>query len=251
MTDRYQVQERFPGWGGEAGRKRLAGSKVVVVGVGALGCASANLLARAGVGSLRLVDPDLPSLENLHRQTIYHEDDVVAERSKAEAAAYFLARANREVDVEDEPVLFTQDNAAELLAGADLAVDGLDNMESRYILNRACREMGIPWVHASVAGARGQLMVIRPEGAPCLECWTPPDGPQKPGLGVEAQGVIGPIPAVMAGLQAAEALKVLLGAESEVLDGLLFVDLWPPRFKTLRAEFLVNPDCPVCGSADG
>ena len=248
MTGRYQVQERFPGWRGAAGQARLAAARVVVIGVGALGSASANLLARAGVGFLRLVDPDRPSLENLHRQAIYSEADVIAERSKARAAADILSAANRAVRIEARPVLFGEGNAAELLAGADLAVDGLDNMASRHALNRACHQMGIPWVHASVAGARGQLMVIRPGGRPCLECWAPPGQPLKPGLGVEAQGVIGPTPAVMAGLQAAEALKLLLGAQDQVLEGLLTVELWPPRFKTLRAEFLARPDCPVCGA---
>jgi adenylyltransferase/sulfurtransferase len=247
MSQRYEMQERYPAWGGEQGQARLGSSQAVVVGVGALGGASAAILVRAGVGRVRLIDPDHPALGNLHRQLLYNEDDVAAGQGKAATAAAHLAVVNSQVRLEAVEAKLAEDNAAELLAGADVVLDGLDNMASRHVLNRACLDLGIPWVHASVAGSRGQVMVMRPGLGPCLCCWSPPGAPEKPGLSVDDQGVLGPTPACVASIQANEALKLLLGAHDALLDGLLTVELWPPRFKTLASRFLINANCPECG----
>lgn len=238
---------KFAPWGGPRGQARLATASVVVVGVGALGGACANLLARAGVGRLRLVDPDRPELRNLHRQLLYNEADTRSGLSKAHAAADYLAGVNHDIALEAVEDRLTADNAHHLLGGADLVVDGLDSLEPRLALNQACHDLGIPWVHASLSGSRGQLMVIRSGGQPCLRCWSRPGDPGKPGRGVDQRGVIGPTPLCLAGLQANEALKLLLGQEDYLLDGLLVMELWPPAFKTLAAARLANPHCPVCG----
>ena len=242
---RYSVQERFAPWGGQEGQARLAGATAVVVGVGALGGAGANLLVRTGVGRVRLIDPDYPNLENLHRQILYNEADTLAGIPKAQAAANHLRSVNSEVSMEPVITRLAANNAKSLLQGADVVLDGLDNMESRYILNEACHSMNIPWIHAGLVGSRGQIMVIRPGKGPCFRCLATPADSEKSSQ-VSVHGVIGPTPLCLAGLQVNEALKILLGAEEFLLEGLLKIELWPPRFKTLEKSYLTNPECPVC-----
>lgn len=247
---RYAVQERFAPLG-PAGQEHLAAARVAVVGVGALGGTSAMLLARAGVGRLRLIDADCPSLENLHRQLLYTEADVAEGASKAADAARALAAANSLVAVEAVEVMLDPANAAVLLAGADVVLDGLDNPAGRAALNRACLELGIPWVHAGVAGSSGQLLVIRPGLTPCLECWAPAGRVNAPRRSVATEGVIGPLPAVMASLQANEAIKLLTGAHDALLTGMLVAELWPPRFRVLAMDPARRRACPTCAGGAG
>jgi molybdopterin-synthase adenylyltransferase len=245
-ANRYIVQERYAHWGGREGQNRLTASTAVIIGVGALGGTAATLLARAGVGNLRLIDPDSPSMENLHRQILYTEADIKPGVTKAKAAADFLKTANSEVLIEPLVARLDVKNAESLLLGADVVLDGLDNMESRYVLNEACHRLRIPWVHAGVVGSRGQLMVIRAGKKPCLRCWSSPESAAKQAAQVSIQGVIGPTPACVASLQVNEALKILLCAENALLDGLLKIEFWPPSFKILQSSRLENPQCPVC-----
>lgn len=247
MGGRYAVQQRLAGWG-RSGQARLAAATAVVVGVGALGGAAAGLLARAGVGRLRLVDPDHPTLENLHRQVLYTEADVDAGRSKVEAARRYLSSVNRQVAVEAIQDELDQSNAAELLAGADVVIDGLDHPRPRYHLNRACLAQGVDWVHAGVVGTGGQLAVIRPGKGPCFECWAPPYPPAEPARSSATHGIFGPLPSCLASLQAAEALKLLLGADQDVLAGMLLVDLWPLGLRTVEIGPPAGRRCPACGA---
>ncbi|MCF8032915.1 MAG: HesA/MoeB/ThiF family protein [Desulfarculaceae bacterium] len=246
MAGRYAVQERFAPLGPE-GQIRLAGSMAVVVGVGALGGHSAQLLARAGVGRLRLVDPDRPTLDNLHRQVLYDELDVAAQAPKVEAAAARLSAANSGIAVEPVAEALEADNAARLLDGASVVLDGLDNPAGRYVLNRACVSLGIPWVHAGLAGSSGQLLVVRPGKGPCLQCWAPEEPREPLKHSVATHGVLGPLPAVLGALQANEAIKLLAGAGDALLKGMLLVELWPPRFRELAWPGASAP-CPACGS---
>jgi adenylyltransferase/sulfurtransferase len=211
-ANRYIVQERYAHWGGREGQNRLTASSAVIVGVGALGGTAATLLARAGVGRLRLIDPDSPSLENLHRQILYTEADIRPGVTKVKAAADYLMTVNSEVLIEPLVARLEAKNAESLLLGADVVLDGLDNMESRYVLNEACHRLRISWVHVGVVGSRGQLMVIRAGQKPCLRCWSSPETSARQVAQVSTHGVIGPTPACMASLQANEALKLLLGA---------------------------------------
>lgn len=245
MPSRYTVQERFRPWGPE-GQERLKSACAVVVGVGALGGASAGLLARAGVGRLRIIDPDRPSLDNLHRQLLYTEDDVADGLSKVQAAARFLSRANHEVAIEPLEVKLDQGNAAELLAGADVVIDGLDNPTARRHLNLACLDLGMDWVHGGVVGSSGQVLVIRPGRTPCLACWVPGGLESEPRRSVAAEGVIGPLPSCVASIQAAEAIKLLLGQDQAVLRGMLSVELWPPRFRVFAPTPGMGEGCPAC-----
>jgi adenylyltransferase/sulfurtransferase len=238
LASRFHRQEALPGWGPE-GQARLAGATAAVVGVGALGGTAAALLVRAGVGRLRLVDPDRVCLDNLHRQLLYTEGHARRGQAKAAAAAAELARAAPAAVLEPVPEALRPDNAGRLLAGAQVVLDGLDNARGRYALNRACRGLGLPWVHAGVRGSGGQVVVLRP-GGPCLRCWLEPPAAE-PG----PPPVMGPAAVCLASLQAAEALKLLLGAERDLLAGMLVVELWPPRFRQVAAP--PRAGCPDCG----
>jgi adenylyltransferase/sulfurtransferase len=243
MTGRYAIQERFMHWG-RSGQDRLRRSRAVVVGIGGLGGMAAMLLTRAGVGSLRLVDPDFPSWDNLHRQVLFNEQDVVAERSKVQAAVAYLGSLNQDVALEPRLEALQPANALELLRGADVVLDGLDNAQDRYLLNEACWHLGIPLVHAGVVRSQGQLLVVRPGQGPCLRCWFP--SLSEPRDSSASMGIIGPAPACLASLQAAEALKVLLGDEAHLLEGLLAVDLWPLSFRLISWRQREQHGCASC-----
>ncbi|MCB2192240.1 MAG: HesA/MoeB/ThiF family protein [Deltaproteobacteria bacterium] len=244
MSSRYTMQERLAGWGTE-GQTRLADSTVVVLGLGGLGGTAAMLLARAGVGRLRLVDPDQVALDNLHRQLLYDEADAALAAPKAHAAARHLAQANQETTLEPVEEAFGQDNGAALLNGADLVLDCLDQPEPRFGLNQICLELGLPWVHAGVTATQGQVLVLRPGLTACLRCWLPQ--PSRPALTSDRNGILGPAASLMASLQANEALKLLLGREESLLKGMLVVRLWPPSFREVRFSRQGQKPCPVCG----
>lgn len=244
MTGRYTMQERLAGWGPE-GQARLAGSTVVVLGLGGLGGAAAMLLARAGVGRLRLVDPDQVALDNLHRQLLYDETDAAQAAPKAQAAARHLGGINSEINLEAMAEEFQVGNGAELLHGADLVLDCLDRPRPRFVLNDLCVELGLPWVHAGVVAAQGQVLVLRPGLTPCLRCWFPEPG--EPALTSARDGILGPAAGVLASLQANEALKLLLGREDSLLTGMLVARLWPPSFHEVRFNRGGQEPCPVCG----
>jgi len=243
VIGRYAMQERFFHWG-RSGQARLRRGKAVVVGVGGLGGTAAMLLARAGVGSLRLIDPDYPAWDNLHRQVLYNERDVASGRSKVEAAAARLGAMNGEVALEPLQKALQPNNALDLLRGADVVMDGLDSARSRYLLNEACLKLGLPLVHAGVVEARGQLLVVLPGEGPCLRCWFP--GLAEPRDDSASLGVIGPVVSCLASLQAAEAVKILLGDRQNLLRGMLALDLWPPGVRLVAAGDWRRPGCPSC-----
>ncbi|MBI5521166.1 MAG: HesA/MoeB/ThiF family protein [Desulfarculus sp.] len=243
MEGRYQMQERFGPWG-RSGQERLRQGRALVVGLGGLGGTAAMLLARAGVGSLRLADPDHPSLDNLHRQVLYNEQDVAAGRSKAQAAESYLRSLNSQIAIEAHQVALGPGNALELVAGCQVVLDGLDNASGRHLLNEACLKLGIPLVHAGVVQAKGQLVVVRPGQGPCLRCWFP--SRREPPAGSAQLGIIGPAAACLASLQAAEALKIMLGAQDQILEGMLSLNLWPLRIKRVEHRNWDRMACPAC-----
>lgn len=238
------MQERLAGWGPE-GQARLAGSTVVVLGLGGLGGTAAMLLARAGVGRLRLVDPDRVSLDNLHRQILYVEVDAAQGEPKADAAAQRLSQVNSQVSLEPVRAEFQEDNGAELLHGANVVLDCLDRPQPRFLLNELSLKLSLPWVHAGVVAAQGQVLVLRPGLTPCLRCWFPEPG--EPALTSARDGILGPAAAMLASLQANEALKLLLGREDSLLTGMLVARLWPPSFHEVRFNRSGQEPCPVCG----
>ncbi|MEW6723539.1 MAG: ThiF family adenylyltransferase [Bacillota bacterium] len=244
--ERYDRQIHFSGIGPE-GQKRVQRGQVTIIGLGALGSNIASLLARAGVGKLRLVDGDRVELSNLQRQDLYDEADARASRLKVEAARDRLAAINSEVAVQICPVMLEPGNARELIAGSDIVLDGTDNFQARYTINRACLQEGIPWVYGGVAASFGMTATIIPERSGCLRCLFG----EEPGSALTAQtsGIIGSIVRVIAALEVSEALKWLVGADELLNRWLLMVDVWWNEFS--RVDFGPVPDCPDCGGAAG
>jgi adenylyltransferase/sulfurtransferase len=243
-SDRYARQARF--WGiGAAGQARLAAARVAVVGCGALGAAVIDHLARGGVGHLAVVDRDIVELSNLQRQVLYDEADAAAGTPKAVAAARAVARVNGQVQVRPVIADVTAANVEELLAGAEVVVDGTDNFETRFLVNDACVKAGVPWIYGGAIGSTGMVMVVRPGETPCLRCLYP-EGVAGAALGTcETAGVLAPTVAVVAAVQAAEVLKVLVGERGRQQAGMLTFDVWTSDW-TLAQGFERRPDCPCC-----
>jgi molybdopterin/thiamine biosynthesis adenylyltransferase len=235
-SGRYCRQIPIPGWG-VRGQRKLGRSSIMVAGVGGLGSAAAALLVKAGAGHLRIVDSDLVETSNTNRQLLHWEVDLGF--SKAASALEKLRRMNSEVEIEALPFRITEENVDDLLEGVDGVVDGLDNFEARYLLNRRAVEMGFPFYHGSIYALEGRATTILPGRSPCLRCiyeMGPPPGP------VPAAG---PIPAMVGSIQAMEAIKFTLGL-GKLLDGrILVIDGEDMTFSEI--EVVRNPSCPVCG----
>ena len=249
---RYQRQMIFYGLG-EAGQRKLLDSTVVIIGCGATGSVLANHLARAGVGRLRLVDRDFVELNNLHRQMLYDESDLAAGLPKAIAAERRLRAINSEIEIEGVVADFNPGNALDLLKDADLALDGTDNFEARYLLNDACLKLGLPWVYTGVVASYGMTATLVPDGAAdkigreatgCLQCLLGPE-PATGGPTCDTAGVLGPIVGLLGSISAGEAIKLLTGG-GEINRGLLNVDLWDNTFETFALAGR-DADCPACG----
>ena len=242
---RYARQLALPGLGLSGQRALLAG-RALIVGVGGLGTWTAELLARAGVGFLRLADPDVVELTNIHRQALYDESDAAAGRPKVYAAARRLARINSAVAVEPAPVRVDARNIASLAGDVDVVVDGTDNFLARFIINDFCVKTGRAWVFAGAVGAEAQLMTILPGQTACLRCILPEPPPPCLDPTCRLAGVFGPAVAAVAALQAAEALKILAGRAEAVCPSLIKLDVWTGRIQSIRAPRLADGDCPCC-----
>ncbi len=252
---RYQRQLIFNGLG-EEGQRKLLASRVAIVGCGATGSALAMLLARAGVGFLRLIDRDFVEMNNLHRQMLFTEADAARGQPKAVAAAEHLRAANSDILIEPVVANFNAGNAIGLVQDVDLILDGTDNFETRYLINDVALKLGLPWVYTGVVASYGMTATIIPDGAaekvgreatPCLQCLL---GPEPPGGGptCDTAGVIGPIVTLMASISAAEAMKLLTG-KGEINRGMLMMDLWDNAFEQFGVAQR-NPDCPACGRGE-
>ncbi|MCR4419808.1 MAG: HesA/MoeB/ThiF family protein [Clostridia bacterium] len=240
---RYERQIIFPPIG-EEGQERLRRARVVVVGVGGLGCPAATYLACAGVGHLTLIDSDTVEWSNLNRQILHWEEDVG--REKVVSAVSKLRRLNSEVDLKAIRTRVTAENAEELLAEAEVVVDALDNVETRLVINRACHRRGKPLVHGGINGLIGEITTILPGRTPCLECLLPSPPPQPPRRPFP---VVGATPGVVAALQVMETLKLLLGFGELLAGRVLYLDGETMKFVT--ASIRPRPGCPVCGGVQG
>ncbi len=254
IEPRYHRQTIFPGIGPE-GQARLGQATVVVVGCGATGSHLSEMLARAGVGRLRIIDRDFVELTNLQRQTLFDEEDVAQSLPKAVAAARKLARINSAITLEPVVADLNPGNVLDLLADATLVMDGTDNFTARYLLNDACVKLGKPWVYTGVIAAYGMTATLIPEGAaeklpghrqvtPCLRCLLG----EMPAPGTTATcdtaGVVGPAVALLTGVSGGEALKILVGT-GQLNPGLIHMDLWEHSYEVFQASSR-DPNCPVC-----
>jgi len=226
---------------GQQGQKKLGRSKAVIVGLGGLGSASALYLALAGVGYLRLVDQDTVELNNLHRQILYDLDNL--RYPKVEAAAQRIKNINPNVEVESIPENVRENNVEEIVKGMDCVVDGLDNMETRYLINRACTKHKIPYVFGAAIGIEGNLSVFAPPETPCLECVVPGlDDSQLPTC--QTRGVLGATAGIIGTMQAMESVKLLAGIGENLKGKLMVCDFRDMYFTTIN--IFKRPDCPVC-----
>ncbi len=232
---------------GLSGQQKLAQSRVLLVGCGALGTVLADTLVRAGLGKLRIADRDFVELSNLQRQVLFDEADVAAQLPKAIAAATKLRAINSEVEIEPVVVDVRPANIMELARGCDVLLDGTDNFEARFLINDVSLETGIPWVHGGCLGASGQVMVIVPGKTACLRCLMP----SPPSAGemetCETAGVLGPAIHLVAAMQALEVIKLLTGNHQDLLKGLMMFDSWANVFRPLGLKRVVGDDgCPAC-----
>ncbi len=248
---RYQKQMRLPELG-EEGQRALADSHAVVVGVGALGCAVADHLARAGVGRLTLLDRDVVEWSNLQRQTLYTEHDAREGLAKAEAARRRLTEVNSSLEIEGIVADVTSRNAERLLLAPRararfVLVDGTDNFDVRYLLNDVAVKHGVTLAYAGVVGMVGTSMLVRPGYTACLRCV----GEQPPAGSVETcetSGVFGPAVAAIAALQAAEVIRFLTHGSPQMSATIASLDVWRRSMRMIDASGLgPRPDCVCCG----
>ncbi|MCG3137867.1 MAG: hypothetical protein HJJLKODD_01722 [Phycisphaerae bacterium] len=233
--DRYSRQIRLAQVG-EAGQKKLRSAGVVVVGCGALGSVLSDLLVRAGVGRLRIIDRDFVELSNLQRQVLFDEVDVQQRLPKSEAAVRKLNHINTEVQLDAVVDDLNRGNVHALLHGYDLIADGTDNFETRFLLNEASHQLNTPWVYAACVGTTGVVMPIIPHHSACLRCIL--DQPPPPDINptCETAGVLGSVVHLAAAVQFTEILKMLLGHHAEITPGLISIDGWRNRVVRVVVE---------------
>ncbi len=242
QSERYARPLLLPEIGAE-GQERLAASRVLVVGLGGLGCPASAYLAAAGVGTLGLMDGDRVELSNLHRQVLYRQEDLG--RPKVESAVRALFGLNPEVHLVPHPGRLTATNALGIVGGYHVVVGACDNHATRYALNDACVKAARPLVDASVRRFEGRLALYCP-GSGCLRCLfpQPPEAAEVGGVAA-VQGILGPLPGIMGCLEALEVLKVLLGLGRPLSDRLLLFNGLSGEQRLLKRGR--NPACPVCG----
>ncbi len=226
---------------GEKGQRQLAKSKVAIVGAGGLGTVSSLYLALAGVGYIRLIDQDTIETHNLHRQILYNTDDL--HYPKTEVAAKKLEKLNPLLTVEAIPENVNASNVERLLDGVDCVVDGLDNMVTRYLVNRACVKSKTPYVFGAAIGIEGNLSVFAPPETGCLECLMP-NLSDADLLTCNTRGVLGATTGIIGSLQAMETIKLLAGIGSTLKGKLLVCDFSDMDFTSI--DISKSTRCPVC-----
>jgi molybdopterin/thiamine biosynthesis adenylyltransferase len=244
LQERYSRQILFPGIGSD-GQRRLAAAKVAVVGCGATGSAVASLLARSGVGTIRIIDRDYVEPSNLQRQVLFDEADARESLPKAVAAARRIRAFNSEIVVEPAVADLIPGNVAALLEGVGLILDGTDNFETRYLLNDFAVKNKVPWVYAAAVGSYGVTLNILPATTACLACVFP-ESPRGALETCETAGILNSAANLVASIEASEALKLLAGAEDKIRRTLLSFDLWLNQWAEVRATG-PREGCRTCG----
>ena len=259
---RYHRQMLLPGFGPE-GQQKLLGSTALILGCGALGTVSANMLARAGVGHLKIVDRDFIEITNLQRQVLFDEQDIEDAIPKAEAAKRKIARINSQVRVTAIVDDINHGNIERLTQGADILVDGLDNFETRYLANDCAVKRGIPFLYGGAVGTTGMAYTILPHSpngdrpwenhagmnraTPCFRCIFEEAPPPGESPTCDTAGVLGPAVSIIANFQVSEALKFLSGNLEQLSPTLLNIDLWSNSITQLRVSGIrEHNDCPCC-----
>lgn len=243
FPDRYSRQVRFAPIG-DAGQRRLGEAQVAIIGCGALGSAQAELLARAGVGHLLLIDRDEVEPSNLQRQALYDEADALAHRPKAVAAREHLLRINSEIEIEAVVDDLVPENIAGRLRSPELILDGTDNFETRYLINDFALANTVSWIYGAVAGSYGISFTIRPGQTACLQCLLGPALPEA-GENCDQTGVLAWTVRWVAAQQTGEAIKLLLGNTDALRASVITADLWNNHYRELPAPPRQS-HCPAC-----
>ncbi|CAG0985598.1 sulfur carrier protein ThiS adenylyltransferase [Gammaproteobacteria bacterium] len=244
---RYSRQEMFAPIGPQ-GQARIAASRVLLVGCGALGTHLAEFCVRAGVGELTLIDRDVLEESNLQRQSLFTESDLREALPKAEAARRHLVAINAGVKVSAIVGEFTPANAEKLARGQSLILDATDNFETRFLINDVAIKLGVPWVYAACIGSRVAAMPIVPGKTACLRCLLE-NQPEAGGETCETSGIIMPAVFQAVAWSSVVALKLLSGNEAALLKKMLTVDIWTGERTGIDAS-RPRPDCAVCGKRE-
>jgi adenylyltransferase/sulfurtransferase len=226
---------------GSRGQQKLKDAKVAVIGLGGLGSVSALYLTLAGIGKLTLVDQDTVEINNLHRQVLYSLADL--RYPKVEAAERRIKQINPEVRVNAVPENVRSENVASILDGADCVVDGLDNMQTRYVINRYCADRQLPFIFGGAIGMEGNVATLKVPETPCLECILP--GLSEMDLPTcDTRGVLGATTGIIGAIQAMEAIKVVAAIEPQSRGKLIVFDFAQSEIRTITLR--IRPDCPIC-----
>ena len=223
-------------------RERLARSRVLIVGLGALGTPAARQLAAAGVGTLGLIDPDVVELSNLHRQVLYGMEDLGTR--KVDAAQRRLIELHPNLRVEARAERLQWGNLPALFADVDFVVDATDGVEAKFLINDGAVSTGRPFSHAGVMGFQGQTMTVVPGRSACFRCLFPEPPPPGSVASCREAGVVGPTAGFIASVQASEAIRILRGEEPLLCNRLLTYDGSTRRCR--KVELARNPRCPIC-----
>lgn len=247
--ERYSRQILFRGIGTE-GQKRLAAARVAIVGCGATGSALAELLARAGIGTLRIIDRDYVEPSNLQRQSLFDEQDAAESLPKAIAAARKIAAFNSQIVVEPKVEDLVPSNVATLLEEMHLILDGTDNFETRYLINDYAVERSLPWIYSAAVGSYAVTLNVLPGQTACLACIFP-DSPRGMVETCETSGILNSAVNLVASIAATEALKFLVGGEqaAKLRKTLLSFDLWTNEHAEISAA-KPRPGCRACDERD-
>ena len=240
QAERYQAHLVLPRIGA-TGQRRLLRSRVLMVGVGGLGCPTALYLTASGIGTLGLLDDDIVDRSNLQRQVLYGTADIG--KSKVQVARERLAAINPDVDLVPIEERLVPSNAMEMVAGWDLIIDGSDNFATRYVVNDACVLSRIPLISGSVFQFEGQLTVIHPPLGPCYRCLFPITPREQPAC--RDAGLLAPLTGVVGSMLAAEAVKWLVEGDTALMGRLLLVDVLESSSRSVRVKS--DPNCPLCG----
>ena len=226
---------------GQEGQGKLKRSRVVIAGTGGLGSPIAIYLTAAGIGTIRVIDHDQVALSNLNRQILHWEEDVG--RKKVDSARTKLRNLNSTVEIQAIAETITEENVSDLMDGCDAIIDAMDNLPTRYLLNRCAIEKNIPFFHGAVNGFEGRVMTVIPGETACLRCMYRGLVPQ------EKFPVMGVAPAVIGSIQATEVIKYLVGIGKLLTNRLLIYDGLKLTFSEFRLN--KNPNCDNCGSLAG
>ncbi|MCI0414843.1 ThiF family adenylyltransferase [bacterium] len=243
QMNRYSRQELFPGIGKE-GQSKLRAANVTIVGCGALGSLQAEVLCRAGIGSIHIIDRDFVEHSNLQRQALFTEEDAKNLVPKAVAARNQLQRINQDVLVKTDVSDLSPDNI-DLLSGANLILDGTDNFSTRYLINDFAWKNQIPWIYGACVSSSGVACAFIPDSFPCLRCLFENEPPPGTAPTCDTAGIIWPAVGTVVGYQIAAAFKILTGAEQ--LPEILQLDVWDNEYRTVSLEKAKRSNCATCG----